>query len=572
MHPFFSLLRIMPLLAVLSVQAQEPVLDVMGASDSLAANVRSHVRLPELDCDASIQRLNRNLAGVRESVVRAGRALGYYQLLHDIQFQTREECWALSIRLEPGEPVRVGNVAVNVQAQPELFASVVANSPLREGDQLNQALYERIKTNLSATAVEYGYFDARFETSELRLDLVNNRADIALDFNPGQRYRFGEVEIEQPDALSPGFIRRFIAIEPGDYYLSETLLGARNSLNASNYFNSVSVSPALQSASEGRVPVSVRLAMRPRHVYSSGVGVTTDIGPRVRFDYQDRYSNERGHSVLGNLGLSPVQQNLDIGYRLPLANPATESLEISGGFFVQDTESFTSETTKLAATYSFINAHAWRQNYFVNLQHDDFTVADDTQVADLLIAGTSLNRTRADDALYPTRGWRLFAELKGASDAVLSSQSFLQLNLNGKLIEPVGRGRVLMRFDAGTSLVDDVGELPASIQYFSGGDQSVRGYKYQSLGPLDENGQVSGGKHKLSLGIEYDFQVASAWKLAAFVDAGNSFNRLSDLKLNRGVGLGVRWLSPIGPIRVDLASPLDNDNSLRLHITMGPDL
>ena len=81
-----------------------------------------------------------------------------------------------------------------------------------------------------------------------------------------------------------------------------------------------------------------------------------------------------------------------------------------------------------------------------------------------------------------------------------------------------------------------------------------------------------GGKHRLSTSIEMDFFVAENWKLAVFADTGNSFDEFDDFELKTGVGVGVRWLSPVGPIRVDVASALDNDNKLRLHITMGPDL
>jgi translocation and assembly module TamA len=226
----------------------------------------------------------------------------------------------------------------------------------------------------------------------------------------------------------------------------------------------------------------------------------------------------------------------------------------------------------MAASYNFVNRFDWRQNYFVNYQHDDYQINDLNEVSDLFILGSSVNRTIADDALFPSRGWRLFAQLRGASDTLLSSESFLQFNLVGKYINTIGPGRLILKFESGVTMVDDIDELPVSIQYFSGGDQSVRGYKYQSLGPLNELGEVTGGKHLLSAGIEYDFNVRPNWKMAVFFDAGNSFNSTSQYRAKKGVGIGVRWMSPIGPIRADLASALDDDNRLRLHVTMGPDL
>lgn len=555
-----------------SASAQEPELLITGGNDRLQANIRAHVTLPDLDCDASAVRLGRFLPGIRQSIVRAARALGYYHLEQQSRFEAAESCWRLHVEVEPGAPVLVGEVNVAVASDAELFTSQLQQLPLQTGQQLDQGAYERIKTNLSARAIEQGFFDARFSRSELQLDLVNNTATVDMLFNPGERYRIGAVNIQELPALSEEFINRFLEFAPGDYYSSESLLAMRNSLNSSHYFSSVSVSPLINQASNNEVPVNISLSMRPQRVYATGLGMTTDIGPRVRFDYENRYRNRNGHNIIGNMGLSPVQQNLDLGYGIPLADPATESLKLSVGFLAEDTDTFRNESTRVGATYSFINSWNWRQHYFLNLQHDESDISGETLTADFVIPGVSMDRTSANDVLYPTRGWRLFGELKGASDTLLSSESFLQLNFSGKLIQSVGSGRVLLRFDAGTTLANDLDRLPTSIRYFSGGDQTVRGYKYESLGPVNDAGEVVGGKHKLAMSVEYDFPISESWKLAVFADAGNAFNAFDDYELKTGAGLGVRWLSPIGPIRVDLASALDNDNKVRLHITMGPDL
>ena len=553
-------------------QAQQAELAISGGDERLQANIRAHVTLPDLDCDASAVRLGRFLPAIRQRIVRAGRALGYYQLQHQSHFEITETCWQLVIQVEPGPAVTVAEVNVGVASSVELFSSTLQELPIQEGQQLDQGAYERIKNDLSARAIEQGFFDARFERSELQLDLVENSARIDMLFEPGPRYRIGAVNIAENPALSEAFIRRFFSLSPGDYYSSEALLAARNSLNSSHYFSSVSVSPLLNQAVNNEVPVNVGLSMRPQHVYATGLGMTTDIGPRVRFDYEDRYRNRSGHSIVGNSGLSPVQQNLDISYRIPMADPATESLDISVGYLAEDTDIFTSQSTKAAATYSFINSWNWRQQYFVSVQHDESDISGARQTADFIIPGVSMDRTSADDALYPSRGWRLFGEIRGASDTLLSSDSFVQLNLAGKLIRSFGSGRVLMRFDVGTTRANNLENLPTSIRYFSGGDQSVRGYKYESLGPENDAGEVIGGKHKMALSVEYDFPLTQSWKLAVFADTGNAFNDFTDYDLKTGAGLGLRWLSPIGPIRVDLASALDHDNKFRLHITMGPDL
>ena len=552
--------------------AQEPEFRIENAPSPLEANIRSLVQLPGQGCDVQAASLTRQLPDIRRQITRAGRALGYYLLTEQTRFVQGEECWELQTIIEPGEPVTIESVNVTVSNDTELFTETLAMLPVAEGDQLNHALYERTKSEISARAVELGFFSARYASSELQLDLQRNVAHVNLDFEPGQRFQFGVVNIEPVPDLSEDFIRRFVTFESDAHYSASALMELRNALNDSYYFTNVSVSPALEEAQGQRVPIQVGLQLRPRRVYSTGMGITTDIGPRLRFDYEDRYINRSGHQFEVRNAASPVQQIIDMEYAIPWTNPATERLTFSGGFLHEDNDTFIAATTKVGATYSFLNHWGWRQNYFVNFQHDVSTIGDQEEISDILIPGISLARTRADDALYPQRGWTLFGQVMGATDTLLSTESFLQFNIRGKVINPLGPGRIIAKFESGTTLTNDIANLPASIQYFTGGDQSVRGYKYRSLGPTDENGELFGGKHLLVGGIEYDFNILPTWKLAVFADAGNAFYDFNDYEIKKSVGIGVRWMSPLGPVRVDIASALDDDNKLRFHLTMGPDL
>ncbi|HAI23845.1 MAG TPA: outer membrane protein assembly factor, partial [Alcanivorax sp.] len=118
----------------------------------------------------------------------------------------------------------------------------------------------------------------------------------------------------------------------------------------------------------------------------------------------------------------------------------------------------------------------------------------------------------------------------------------------------------------------DVTELPASIRFFAGGDASVRGFAYESLGPLDNDGEVIGGRHLLVGSLEYDHPISEQWSLAVFTDAGNAFNNFDDYEIRHSAGFGVRWRSPLGPIRVDFARGIEEGREWRLHLSMGPDL
>ncbi len=124
----------------------------------------------------------------------------------------------------------------------------------------------------------------------------------------------------------------------------------------------------------------------------------------------------------------------------------------------------------------------------------------------------------------------------------------------------------------GGTETDDYASVPPSLRFFAGGDQSVRGYDYQSLSPTNSRGDRVGGRYMLAVSGEYQFALTPTWRLATFADHGNAFNSLEIPSLKSGVGFGVRWVSPVGPLRLDLAHPLDGTGGVRLHFSMGPEL
>lgn len=563
------------------VGAQEirrATLQVTGAEQELSTNIVAHTAGINLACDAPRTRVNTIIPRLNRQVTRAARALGYYHIQESIRIERNvepdaEACWVISIDVEPGPRIKVASVSVTVAQNQQYFATVLGSLSMQPGDDLNQANFERIKGQLNSIAVEQGFFDAQISESSLALDLENNTADANLVFDPGSRFRVRSVRLEGHEVLDAGFINRYLDVQPGDYYSAESILSARNSLNESLYFDRVSVSPLHEEVEGSEIPLSIELQMRPRTAFSFGGGATTDIGPRVRSRYENRYLNASGHQFGVNASLSTIQQKIDLGYEIPLANPRTQRLAFSLGHLSEDVDVYESQTEKLGVDYSFIDQSGWRRNYFVNYQQDRFQLNEQSRDStNLLVPGFRLTRTQADDTLYPTRGWHLYGQLSGAQESLLSTTSFLQLNVTAKTLFEFGPGRLILRGDLGSTLVDDRLGLPVNLQYFAGGDQSIRGYAYQSLGPINEAGDTIGGQHQLVGSLEYDFGIRPNWKLAVFTDMGNAFNDFSDIEFKQSVGIGVRWLSPVGPIRLDLASALDDDNKLRLHLSMGPDL
>ena len=130
---------------------------------------------------------------------------------------------------------------------------------------------------------------------------------------------------------------------------------------------------------------------------------------------------------------------------------------------------------------------------------------------------------------------------------------------------------MLVRGQVGLTAEREFAELPASVRFFAGGDNSVRGYDFEALGPADAVGNVIGGSSLATGSFEFEQPLHGRWSLAFFVDSGNAFEG-SRIDAQTGAGIGGRWQSPLGPIRIDLAKALDGEREWRVHVSLGPDL
>ena len=486
-------------------------------------------------------------------------------------------CWQLAVDVQPGPRVLLDEVALQVIGEPavqSLFRPLLQNPWLQRGRPLHHGHYEALKSALSARAADEGFLGARFERASIALNLDTNEADIDLAFDPGSRYRFGDISIHQDGPLADSLIQGLLQTRSGDAYASDTLAAMRRRLDESQYFRQVRVTPELAVVDNANdaVPVTVELGMRPKHAWTGGLGFATDTGPRARVAYENRFVNSAGHRWQGDVALSKVRAQVDTNYMIPLRDPSRQSLNFAGGYSFDNNDSFESKRFKLETSVRNQTTSVWLQSVFVAFQRDDYIVDVQQDVSLLSIVGASIGKTRADNLVTPAFGWKLFAQVQGASDALLSDTSFVQFYGSAKRVLSRGDGRLLGRVEIGSTWINAATELPASLRYFAGGDQNLRGYDYRSLGPLNANGEVVGGKQLVIGSIEYDHLVRDQWRVAVFADSGNAFNTRNDFAWHSSVGFGVRWLSPIGPVRVDLAHPLDGDESVRLHITMGPDL
>jgi len=560
--------------AVVEPAAPAPEVIIEGLEPDLEQNVRAHLALDDEPCEAPAWRLRRLHARASAEIGRALRAFGHYAPRVRKELSLDPPCWRARFEVAPGPPVRVTRVdvqALGPAAADPAFGRLLGGLPMREGDVLHHGRYEALKRAIGSLAAERGYFDGRFVEHELRVDPERRAAEIRVTYQSGERYRFGRVDIEQ-EVLDAELVERFVALGPGDFYDAADVAALNAALNDSGYFSRVDVRPRIDRAEDGAVPVDVSLAARAQHGFSAGAGAATDTGPRGTLSYANRRVNRGGHRFSLSTTVSFIEANLGAEYRIPLADPRTEWLALQAGYLLEDSDPTESETLKLGVTRTRTRG-AWLETQFLEALREDFTVADEEDTVTLLIPGLSWSRTVSDSPLRPSRGWRARLELRGSHDAIGSDAAFFQVRSAAKWVRrvPTG-GRVLVRGDLGATLTGDVSLLPASQRFFAGGDNSVRGYGFRDLGPRNRLGQVIGGRYLVAGSIEYEHPLRERWGVAAFVDSGNALDD-GELELKTGAGAGLRWHSPIGPVRLDLAFPLDDpDRVFRFHLSMGPDL
>ncbi len=549
-------------------------LEIQGVEGELLHNLQAGLSLAAEPCDAPPWRVRRLLRRADEELSRAARALGHYHIrIDDKTLEHRDQCWHVRFNISPGEPVRIQQVELlftgEAQEDPA-FARLREQSPLNVGAVLHHGHYERLKQDIERTALERGYFDGRFVRHELRVEPLDDRATVILHYDAGTRYRIGEINLHQ-DAYDARLLQRYLTIKPGDPYDSLQLNALHRALADSGYFESVAVRPDLQGVADGRVTVDVQLTPRKRAAYRVGVGIATDTGPRLSAAYERRRVNRRGHRFEASTSLSPVDSSVQAEYLIPLDWPHTSQIGLRSGFRRLDTD------TSLSDTYTFGarligKRGGWSETRSLDWVHDRFKIGDDWTTSSLLVPAIGWTRTRADNRITPRRGYRLRLDLRGSHSALLSDVSFIQATAAAKGIYGLGKGRLLLRAELGLTETDRFERLPAAYRFFAGGDQSVRGYDYRSLAPKDADGTIAGGRYLATASVEYEHPVSGPWGVALFADAGDAIDSWRD-GLRHAIGIGLRWRSPVGPLRLDLAFPSDRtEDDFRIHFSMGADL
>lgn len=580
--------RIAPLLLALlcSAAGAQPAaglpLEIRGVEGEQLANVRARVALARLD-DAGRAALSpaRRAYLLRQAEMEALAALQPFGLFSPtVRSALEGEPSAprrLVLVIEPAQPVRVGELSLALSGPGEddavLSLALAAFAP-QPGEVFDSRVYEASKSVLQRLLAERGYFDARETEARVAVQRAQRRADIALALDTGPRYRFGPTRISG-DHLRPHLARAALTYTEGEPYTQAELLALHQRLSELDYYGLIDVRPEPDEAEDARVPIAVSLSPGRRSVYSAGLSFGSDSGAGVQLGFARRWVNDRGHKFDARLDWAQRRRALLAQYRIPAFAWAQGWYSLGFNQREEDTRAASTRASELVASRSG-TWRGWDLSLATHLSREDFLLRGEPRSArratTLVYPALRAARSVSDDVLYPSRGSLVSAELRVGARALGSDVDFAQLLLEGRLVRSLGeRHRLLLRAQLGrTSAGGDFERLPPSLRFFAGGDRSVRGYGYQEIGPRQLD-RVVGGRNLAVGSVELEHRLTPTWGVAAFVDVGDAFNER--LRVRTGVGLGLRWRSPVGPVRLDLARGLDEaDRGLRIHLGIGPDL
>jgi translocation and assembly module TamA len=576
-------------LVLLSTRAHAGVqLSVDGVADPLKSAVISGVELSQYATrDVSDAQLRRLYGRAPDQVKLSLEPYGYYDATVTGDLQQVGRNWQVTLHVRPGEPVKVA--AVDVQ----LDKSAAAIAPIRraqralerlKGKTLDHGAYDSARDALSAQLTANGFLDARLLTHRVEVTRANHSAAIKLAWQAGPRFRYGRVRFEGSQ-FNDGFLDRYVPFKSGDYFSQDQLLELQQALNGADYFAVVNVLPDVDEAKDGVVDVTVQLAPAKRTIYTGGPFIGTDTGFGVRGGMERRWVNRRGHKWKNELVLAQRLKTLSTLYSIPMPGDNQRSFNFGANFRDADTDTSQSRTLELVGNETR-QWHGWIRTLGVHALAGTFTVGkrgnepDNTPGIEhgrstLVFGEAALSRKQADNPNFARRGWSINLAVRSTAGSLLSDASFSQVTADAKWIRAFGakkRNRLILRGSAGYTWTNDFSALPPQLRFFAGGDRSVRGYGYQSIGPRNSDDRVIGGTSLLVASTEVEHYFTRNWGMAAFVDTGNAFSG-TDYRPKIGAGLGVRWLSPVGMIRVDLGTPIHDDRAhgIQLHLVIGPD-
>jgi len=516
------------------------------------------------------------LLEVKKSAQKALTVFGYYQpqVVVSVTKAANSKKDIVTLTITPGPVTKITFSEIEIVGDGKnfkAFTDLLDAFSLNVGDPLLHENYEAAKNSLKSVARRYGYFDSVFEKSRVDVTSLKNSASVYLVFNTGPRYLFGDLVFDSPIVAQENILslKNYTVGDPFD----TRILGELNAdLSETGYFKTISILPSFNEKEGLQVPLNVLATMQPEDSFNAGFGYSTDEGIRGKFRWSRPWVNQAGHSVEGNVVASLPKQEASLTYKIPLEDPLYNYLSLQTGYKMVNQND--TDTTQFVTG---LNRHwrlsdRWERTLFIRYEHEQGLQGQEDFSTSLIIPGFSFSRTRSKGGINATWGDRIMASFEISNEWWLSSDDLVKVYGQTKLLRTYAGHQFIGSIELGAIQTDSIYNVPSSMRFFTGGDQSIRGFAYESIAPEDDDGYLLGGKYLAVASFEYRFPILDNWKIAVFTDIGTATDDFSEV-LSSSVGTGVVWASPVGPVRLYIAKPITNElNDFAIHFMIGPEL
>ncbi len=350
----------------------------------------------------------------------------------------------------------------------------------------------------------------------------------------------------------------------------------------------------IQKVTKPSIPVVIVMNTDNPNSVETGLGFGTDTGPRLRTQYRRGLVNNSGDSVDVNAEWSERNNSLDLRYNMPMSHPLSDVVSVFGGYAFQNVSQTSglqvdTKTTTLGIQRTINPFGEWQQTYSLRYRGDElenseinvnpallpqpFNVSGISSRQQALLVGFGLNKLTSKGGLNPTSGFRQFYQIEVGGRSAYSDANMVILRAGLRALHTFAyHHQIVMSADLGKIFASNFNQVPYNLRFFAGGDQSIRGYDYKSLS-TSVNGFGIGGQNLVVGSLEYNYLLLPKLRAAVFVDAGNAFENEFTTPIKVGAGFGIRYESPIGPVRVDLAAGVSESNPpIRLVFYIGAPL
>lgn len=514
------------------------------------------------------------VADARSQARAAAEAQGYFAAKVESGIDRSTTPATVRLRIEPGEPtsvtsvdlVVVGAAALGGPEGSALIERMRKDWSLPKGAVFRQADWATAKTGAVQVLAADRYAAVKLAESRADVDPETHSAALSVKIDSGPPFRFGALDVTGVEKYSESLVRNLVTFAPGDPYTAEALQVFLRRLNGSGYFASAQATVEAEPSQAEAAPVHLRLIEAPEKKISAGAGFSTDTLYRAQLSYDDFNIDRQGLRFHADLDVESKIQSATLRLTLPPRVPQyTDTYSTN----VAHTDISGLRTNEFTAGWERRTANARDQiSYSVAFYaSQQMPTNADSANAHALFFGYGRTWRNVDDLLSPTRGYAINAQIGAAPPGVSTAALGRGIVQFASWLPIDTRTQLLFKAEGGAVAARSARDVPIALLFRTGGDTTVRGYAFNSLGPRVGDATV-GGRYYAIGSAELVRWIAPTWGIATFVDAGNAADRAADLKPVYGYGVGARLRTPIGPMRFDVAYG-EESRSVRVHLSVG---